>query len=110
MEYLTYPYIFFQLCPITPVFSYHYCRYYGKEIGSFFYPFFLHKEHSSSLKKYVTDELHRDNQNTQKYIMKQLWYSKSSHMHDLLKTAVKPTKCTTDDIHLTLILLTWRIG
>jgi hypothetical protein len=28
----------------------------------------------------------------------------------LLKTAVKPTKCTTDDIHLTLILLTWRIG
>jgi hypothetical protein len=32
--------------------------------------------------------------------MKQQWHSKSSHMHDLLKTAVKPTVCITDDIYL----------
>jgi hypothetical protein len=32
--------------------------------------------------------------------MKQLWHSKSSHMYDLLKTAVTPTVCITDDIHL----------
>jgi hypothetical protein len=99
-EYLTYPYSLFQLCSITPVFNYHYCRYYGKEIGSFFYPFSLHKEHSSSLKKYVTDELQRDNPNTQKYVMKQLWHSKRYHIHDLLKTALKPRVCITDDIHL----------
>lgn len=32
--------------------------------------------------------------------MKQMWHSKSSHMHDLLKTAVKPTVCIIDNIHL----------
>jgi len=32
--------------------------------------------------------------------MEQPWHSKCSHMHDLLKTAVKPTVRITDDIHL----------
>ena len=33
--------------------------------------------------------------------MKHLWQPKSSHMHDLLKMAVKTTVCITDYIHLT---------
>lgn len=32
--------------------------------------------------------------------MKEPWHSKSSHIHDLLKTAVKSTVCITDNIHL----------